>query len=370
MKKYLIALMVLVLALALVACSGEIETTEHVHAFAEEIVPATCTTPGKVLSKCECGEIESENEIPTTDHVASALDCEKDTVCTVCNAVLAEKTGHVFGAMEIVTAATCAAPGKEQGTCTVCGKISENEIPSTGHVIDAKGTIAAVDGGFSITCASCNQPVVLKESDPVFKLTFDGAATDIDVNALGLELVKPEKWSIQEHNGSKALFVNGTPTISYINVPSANKLADMGAFLISFDYMSTAEDPDTSRKASVFSILGNFYNGNPLVSNDAVKWGWAMKLNEELNVLTTQVNKTKIDATNSVALERNVVYKIQIVVVPETTAKHVFVNGTYIGVSNEGMPISTAGDNFLTFRFGDGPLCGHVVDNFVVADLK
>ena len=368
MKKYLIALMVFVLALTLVACSGETETTEHVHAFAEEIVPATCTTPGKVLSKCECGEIESENEIPTTDHVASALDCEKDTVCTVCNAVLAEKTGHVFGAKEIVTAATCAAPGKEQGTCTVCGKISENEIPSTGHVIDAKGTIAAVDGGFSITCASCNQPVVLKESDPAFKLTFDGAATDIDVNSLGLELVNADKWSIQEHNGSKALCVDGTAQIAYINIPSAKKLADMGAFVISFDYMSTKKDTE-NRNASVFSILGNFYNGNPLVSNNAVKWGWAIKLVEANNVLATK-NSTDTDATNSIALERNVVYKVQIVFVPETTAKHVFINGTYIGDGGQGVAISTAADNYLCFRFGDGPMCGHVYDNFIIADLK
>ena len=51
-KKYLIAVMVLVVALALVACGGEgTDTTidqgteppaEHVHAYVDEIIDATC----------------------------------------------------------------------------------------------------------------------------------------------------------------------------------------------------------------------------------------------------------------------------------------------------------------------------------------
>ena len=59
MKKYLLALMVLVLALALVACGGEAIDTpdaqatepaaDHVHTYVDEIIPATCAATGNLL---------------------------------------------------------------------------------------------------------------------------------------------------------------------------------------------------------------------------------------------------------------------------------------------------------------------------------
>ena len=377
MKKFFIVLMVLVVALAVVACGGPaVDETlgenngdqtnpseEHVHAYEEEITPATCTTVGKVVTKCACGDVQGEIELPFAEHTQSVVDCEKDTVCTTCGTVLAEKTGHTIAATEVVTAPTCAAAGKEKGVCAVCSKVVESEIPSTGHVLAADGAVAIVDGGFSITCATCSQKVTLKAQDPLFKHTFDNGITEIETNDLGLEIVKPQNVKIVDG----ALSVNGTADVVYINVPDANKLADLGAFLISYDYVSTHEGAEGDM-ASMVSFLGNFYNGAN--TGSATVWGWLTKLVESKNVISTVNVVDKITDANSLAIERNTKYSFQIVVVPTARVAHVFVNGTYIGNSGQIPTLSKLGQNNLTLRFGDGPKCGHLFDNFVIADLK
>lgn len=375
-KKILIALMILVVALAVVACGGPADETlggnnddqtnppeEHVHAYEEEITPATCTSAGKVVTKCACGDVQSEVELPLAEHTQSVVECEKDTVCTVCGTVLAEKTGHTITATEVVTAATCASSGKEKGTCAVCAKVIETEIPSTGHVLAADGNVAIVDGGFSITCASCSQKVTLKAQAPVFKHTFDNGLEGIEANELGLEVFNPQNVKIVDG----ALSSNGNSDVVYVNVPDADKLADLGTFLISYEYMSTKEGAEGD-KASTVSFLGNFYNGAN-TGKGTTKWGWFAKLIEANNVLAT-VNSTDTNASNSIAIERNTKYNVQIVVVPTASVAHVFVNGTYIGTNKEFPVISTLGQSNLTLRFGDGPKCGQIFDNFAIADLK
>ena len=374
MKKYLVAFMLLVLALALVACSGgEAETTEpvteHVHAFVEEIVPATCMTVGKVISKCECGEIGNETEIPLADHVASEIDCEKDTVCTVCNAVLAEKTGHIFSATEVVTAATCSAAGKEKGSCVICAKIVETEIPATGHA--ASGEIKYVDGNFKADCSVCSQNVTLKAQEAVYLLDFEGdwaaAATKYD---LGLSVYKSEVWQITEANGSNSLAVGGNKPL-YINITDPTKLASLGAFVISFDYTTTAVPTANSPAASAISILNNFQNG---AKTDAgsVGWGWLLKIVEsgDKGYIATVAEPEKLTAENSIAIERNVKYNVQVVISPAERGAHVFVNGTYIGKSAPANTVSSLAPNNASIRFGDGPDCGHVFDNLAISALK
>ena len=382
-KKILIALMIVVVALAVVACGGPaVDETlsgnnddqtnppeEHVHAYEEEITPATCTTAGKIVTKCACGDVQSETALPLAEHTQSAVDCEKDTVCTVCGTVLAEKTGHTITATEIVTAATCGSAGKEKGVCVVCAKIIETEIPATGHVVDAGAAIAAVDGGFKITCSSCSQTVTVKPQEPAFKLTFDADIATESVNDIGLSVFNPDKWTTEEINGSKALKLQpGVPR--YINISDPSKLAALGTFVISFDYMSTKEAALDTDKASIFSILGNFYDGKQ-TSAGATSWGWFIKLIEANDVIAT-VNSTETNSANSIALKRNEVYKIQAVVVPTDKVAHMFVNGTYIGASQSGMipVLATAAANNTSIRFGDGPDCGHVYDNFQIAALK
>ena len=141
--------------------------------------------------------------------LASALECDKDTVCTVCGAVLAEKTGHVFTEKTVVTAATCVAAGKEEGTCITCGLKVESEIPATGHI--AGGDVKIVDGGFASTCKTCGQAVTLKADKTVFALSFDeDVATEAAKYDAGLSIFKPENWKVE----------NGT-----LNVSSSEKVA-------------------------------------------------------------------------------------------------------------------------------------------------
>ena len=375
MKKYLIAIMVLVLALALVACGSTGDDTtpdqgteppaEHVHAYVDDIIPATCIATGKVVSKCECGDIQSETELPLADHTASALDCDKDTVCTVCNTVLAEKTGHIFTETTVVTAATCASAGKEQGVCISCGKTVENEIPATGHVVG--GAITMVDGSFKSTCTVCSQAVTLKADTPAFLLDFEKDVATQSANSIGLSVYKPEEWTIAEANGSN-VFTLGDGKPYYINIDDPAKLSALGTFVISFDYTTTKEAAAGSA-ASVISILTNAYNGKTDTSKTG--WGWMLKLVEDADKLATVNKVDALTATNSIAVERNVKYNVQIVISPANKATHTFINGTYIGTSNQvKMPVGEIPAASASIRFGDGPVCGHVIDNFAISALK
>ena len=367
--------MVLVVALALVACGGETAdttepvtdapATEHVHAYADEIIPATCSAAGKVISKCECGDVQSETELPLADHVASTLDCEKDTVCTVCNAVLAEKTGHVFGAPEVITAATCGAAGMEKGICQICGKTVETEIPATGHIPGDSITIA--DGKFKSTCTVCSQNVTLNAQTPALSLDFDDVAAEFAKSDLGLAPFNTEKWNVT----NSALTINGDGQITYINIVDSTKLAGLGTFVISFDYMSTAVPVAGSPAASMISILNNHQTGKQ-TSAGSVGWGWMIKVveNGDKGYLATVNSASALTSANSIAIERNVKYNVQIVISPVNGSAHVFVNGTYIGASKNAIAISKISPENAAIRFGDGPNCGHTFDNLTISALK
>ena len=378
MKKILIALAVVVLALALVACGGEANVTEdttpvteapaeHVHAYSEEIVAPTCAAQGTRKMVCECGDVQSEETLGFADHTPSVADCEKDTVCTVCNEVLSAATGHIISAVETVTEATCSTPGKEKGSCVSCGKVIETEIPASGHV--SSGAPKAVDGGFAVTCSICNQAVTLKAQTPVFLLDFEeDIATQAAKYDIGLSVYKPESWKIAEVNGSKAFTADdGKPF--YINIVDPTKLASLGSFVISFDYTSTKEAKE-DQAGSVFSILGNHQN-SVQTSAGAVQWGWMLKLVEAKKVLATTNAADKVTSENSVAVERNVKYNVQIVISAADKATHTFINGKYIGSSNQ---VYTTFTKFApantAIRFGDGPVCGHIFDNFTISPLK
>ena len=274
-----------------------------------------------------------------------------------------------MGATETITAATCGTAGKEKATCLTCGKTVEADVPATGHALAKGGAVAATADGYSITCASCGKSVTVKAQAPLFQLTFESdVAAEAEGNALGLKIVNPNTaWKIQEVNGSKALLVEGQKP-NYIDIPSVKPFEELGIFLISFEYTTTTESAAGS-KASIFSVLGNFYNGKPTQTQNDVKWGWAVKLLEDNKVMAT-INGNNPNASNSIAVARNVKYNVQIVVDAASTAKHVFINGTYIGNGGQGVAFAGAADNTLCFRFGDGPNCGHAIDNFTISPLK
>ena len=382
MKKYLITVMLLVVALALVACGGagtdttaDIVTdppvTEHVHSFAEEIIPATCTTAGKVVIKCECGEIQSESELPLTDHTASAVECEKDTVCTVCGVVLAEKTGHSFGATEVVTAATCTTAGKEKGACVICGKIVESEIPTKAHAIDASAGLTYADGKYSAKCASCNSSVTLSGQDVLLNLSFEeDAATEMakyptfeaNVNAFNI---------VEDSDGDKAHLGKGGKVV-YLGIADREALAKTGYYEISFDYAQTGKA--NAKEASIFTLMPGQYAAEKVGS---LKYGWLFKYNtplEKMEFIAAGEDASKLDATNSFVVESGKTYKINILCSAAGDGFYVFVDGKYIGQTPANKVVvdfnDAKFDKSVSFRIGDSSVPGPVYDNFKIQTIK
>lgn len=76
---------------------GATANAKHTHNFAEVVrnshIDATCTTDGKEIKKCSCGETEE---------------------------VIISKTGHKFGNWEVKTLATTENEGQEVRMCSVC----------------------------------------------------------------------------------------------------------------------------------------------------------------------------------------------------------------------------------------------------------
>ena len=375
MKKYLIALMVLVMALALVACGGETADTtvpvatdapetEHVHNFVEEIIPATCMTTGKAVTACACGEVESEKEIPLADHTASALDCEKDTVCTVCNTVLAEKTGHTMASTEVVVAASCTTGGKEKGVCAACGKIVETETPVAGHKTSKESVWTITADGYNTTCVACNQAVTMKEADVIVALDFETEVEEAIAAYPGFKAVG--KFTLADDtDGDKALKSGPVYLDILDNSVFANK-----TILISFDVMTT-KDAAANSEGSVFSILGNYENEKPNIGG-TTSWGYAFKYNQELKVFETVkvgTDASKLTAENSIAVERGTKYNVKLIIAEGATKFLVIFNDKIYSLSEGNLPDFTKA-NKHSIRFYDGPNAGLVFDNFKVVTLK
>ena len=373
-KKILIALMVLVVALAVVACGGTPDVgvddqtnppEEHVHAYEEEIVPATCTAAGKMIAKCACGDIQSETELPVADHVPSALDCEKDTVCTVCGAVIAEKTGHTIGATEIVTEATCASAGKEKGACSTCGKIIEAETPIAGHKANKDSVWTLADGGYSTTCVSCNQTVTFKESDPILALTFE-EAYETEIAKYPVFKATNKITVVDDTDGDKA----GSVGTAWIDVLDNSAIRALGSYVVSFDVMMT-KDAGAGKEPSVFSILSNFADGKTNVGG-TTGWGYAFKFNEDADKFCTipvGTDLSKHTDANSLAVQKNTKYTVKLIYSEGSDALEVFIDGKYLGKS--GAKVSKLPDGTqVTFRLGDGSSPGFVFDNVKICGIK
>jgi hypothetical protein len=136
----------------------------HVHQYVESVeIEVTCTTNGRLLFMCACGDFYYE-EIPATGHnpgewelmlapteTAPGLRIQK---CTRCNITLATEvlpatvptpdpnvsaspapTPHVHTYVAAVESyATCSVAGVRRFTCTTCTSNYTENIPATGHL--------------------------------------------------------------------------------------------------------------------------------------------------------------------------------------------------------------------------------------------
>lgn len=107
-------------------------TTEHVHAYKETVVPATCTKAGYTLHLCDCGD--QYTDTPT------------------------EMIAHTFGEWETTTKPTCTAEGVQTHKCTVCGATETQKVAAAGHkYIDSVVKPTKTTQGYTVhTCAVCN----------------------------------------------------------------------------------------------------------------------------------------------------------------------------------------------------------------------
>lgn len=142
-----------------------------------DTVPATCTTAGKVTSKCfVCGADKTEEIAPLGHDYAEevvAPTCteagKKVLTCTRCGDVKEEEgapaAGHAFDPeKEIIVAASCKKDGKIVNTCSVCGEVVTEVIPALGHdiVVDAAVPATKKDSGLSegAHCSICDEVII------------------------------------------------------------------------------------------------------------------------------------------------------------------------------------------------------------------
>ena len=376
---------VISLLVALVSCGNEVSETigepketdapqtdaPHIHSFVDEVTPASCIAEGKVTPKCSCGETGEEVVIPKLSHVAKEVNCEADTLCGVCGAVIAPATGHNMLVNEVISQATCATGGNVAAICSICGKEEKITSAQTEHSFGSNTKWTVSDGVYhaSSSCAFCNQSSVSESDTPAFLLDFETALSDVATKYEGFRIVNPDTYgaNVISANGSKGLKVVSSKTsIFYIDV-DAEKLLELGNISISFD-MTLVADGVSGKEPSLFSLLGNFQNGSPV---GTAKYGWMFKFKNDEGKLQTVQGKPLTDS-NSIALEKGVTYKINVLLSMQTGSAEVFVNGKSVGVSQNNYVYikNSVQSPSLSFRFGDGSMPETIFDNIKISAVR
>ena len=178
MRRTSTRLLGLLLAVALV-CSMSLPIVavgpcDHANGYAEGAhVEATCTSYGYTPYFCpDCGKhylADFEQMVPHAyeEQIINALDCQtlgqKVDVCSVCgDTVVKENTGygpHHFDAGVVTLAATCLTDGVLTKTCTICGEVENEVIPSAG-AHDYQGTEPTCTTDGVKTCSVCGDQVI------------------------------------------------------------------------------------------------------------------------------------------------------------------------------------------------------------------
>ena len=351
MKKLLIALLVLVLALALFACGTPDETTipdettapinddttvdpgNHTHDHIETVILApTCTSLGQSGKKCSCGDVldDSVLPLPFATHDANQATCTEDSVCRTCGKVLVEKYGHFF-VETVVKEVSCTSAGEITTKCSRCGITGETKVIHAYHQFDME-TLKVSKGNVSATCSKCGVNVSLLSATPELELNFDSAA---ELNALsGFKVEKPS--GLKFENGACQV-AGGALWLGY----EREFVTSMSKFIISFDF-KLMEQGMTTRGESIFS----FTAATPADYKGIVKFYQAS------GVLSTV--GSGFNESNSVSATQGKWYNLVAVVDTATSKATVYIDGVNIGTSDITNHANERHTNFR-FRFFDIP---------------
>ena len=152
------------------------DTQEHVHAFAETVVPATCQSSGYTLHRCDCGYEYKDRYTVAIDHqfevteVAEAT-CTEEGVqqlrCVTCGITETRKVpakGHLWGDWNVQTLPTCTEKGSQTHTCTCCNMKETQEIKPIGHKLVNPKKSETQKGMVEWFCENCGQTIVKKSA--------------------------------------------------------------------------------------------------------------------------------------------------------------------------------------------------------------
>ena len=126
---------------------------------------ATCTAEGHETRVCSVCSAKEDKDIGKLSHTKSGWIKDENNhwkICTVCNAVIEDKTAHTFGNWVIDENATEATEGSRHRECIICGRINRETIPALGHTHSFDREVT--EDKYLKSEATCTMPAVYYKS--------------------------------------------------------------------------------------------------------------------------------------------------------------------------------------------------------------
>ena len=109
------------------------------HTYDSVVSEPTCTGQGYTTHTCHCGNTYTDGFVPSLGHTpGEQATCTQAQICTVCNAVLVEATGHTYDS--VVTAPTCTDQGYTTYTCHCGDTYTDDFADAAGHTYESAVT--------------------------------------------------------------------------------------------------------------------------------------------------------------------------------------------------------------------------------------
>ena len=148
---------------------------------------ATCTAEGHETRVCSVCSAKEDKDIGKLSHTKSGWIKDENNhwkICTVCNAVIEDKTAHTFGNWVIDENATEATEGSRHRECIICGRINRETIPALGHTHSFDREVTEHE--YLKSAATCTVPAVYYKS---CKCGEKGTETFTSGDALGHDFI-------------------------------------------------------------------------------------------------------------------------------------------------------------------------------------